>query len=189
MDNYLKEIFTPFKYLGVALLIEFVVVLSFFTALYSSYDMNLFEVNLNGIEMKCVYTEKYSNGFLVNAGIESHNNVEHSVNRIDLNDKIILNINEYEVYYQSGNRKQNTNGWKKQDNLNYVKVNDSKIKIEIKRMNKVLYNGDYIYDLSAYMNEKGRYYIHIYSTRKDGLLSSVKTHISFNVIVGGGNYE
>ena len=50
-------------------------------------------------------------------------------------------------------------------------------------------DGDYISDLSNIINEKGRYYIHIYSVRKDGLLTSVKTHISFNVIVGGGNHE
>ena len=53
----------------------------------------------------------------------------------------------------------------------------------------MLYDGDYISDLSSIINEKGRYYIHIYSIRKDGLLTSVKTHISFNVIVGGGNHE
>ena len=56
-------------------------------------------------------------------------------------------------------------------------------------MNKVIYDGKYISDLSPYINEAGRYYIHIYSTRKDGLFTSVKTHISFNVIVGGGKFD
>ena len=56
-------------------------------------------------------------------------------------------------------------------------------------MDKTNYKGDYINDLSKYINEKGRYYIHIYSTRKDSLFVSVKTHISFNVIVGGGNRD
>ena len=108
---------------------------------------------------------------------------------IELTDNINLSIKEYEVYYKNGYRKQDTNGWLKEDNLEYKETKNSEVKIEIKRKNKVLYNGILISDLSNYIKEKGRYYIHIYSTRKDGIFTSVKTHISFNVIVGGGNRE
>ena len=91
------------------------------------------------------------------------------------------------MYYKNGMRKNDTNGWIKDNNLNYKLVTNSILKLEIKRKNKIIYNGDYISDLNNIINEKGRYFIHIYSTRKDGLLTSVNTHISFNVLVGGGN--
>ena len=87
----------------------------------------------------------------------------------------------------NGMRKNDTNGWLRESNLNYKRVTNSTLKLEIKRKNKVIYAGDYINDLSNIINEKGRYFIHIYSTRKDGLFTSIKTHISFNVLVGGGN--
>lgn len=137
--------------------------------------------------MNCYYTEKYTDGFLVNAGVESYNSVENRTNEIELSDKMNLKVNEYEVYYKSGMRKSNKNGWLREDDLNYKLVTNSKLKLEIKRKNKIIYNGNYISDLSNIINENGRYFIHIYSTRKDGLLTSVKTHISFNVLVGGGN--
>ena len=181
--------FKLFRNLILFLVIEFFLCFSFFIIQYSSYDKNLFEITLNGMEMKCYYTEKYTNGLLINTGVSSYNSVEKEINEIDLNKDIILNINEYEVYYKSGGRKRDTNGWLKQDNLNYKKVNNSNMRLEIKRKNKVLYKGNYTSNLSSIINEKGRYYIHIYSTRKDGILTSIKTHISFNVIVGGGNRE
>ena len=187
MYGKLNEIIKPFKYLFLGLFIEFLIVFSFFTVLYSNYDKNLFEVTFNGILMNCYYTEKYTNGFLVNAGVESYNSVENRTNEIDLSDKMNLKVNEYEVYYKNGMRKNDTNGWLKDNNLNYKLVTNSILKLEIKRKNKIIYNGDYISDLNNIINEKGRYFIHIYSTRKDGLLTSVNTHISFNVLVGGGS--
>lgn len=139
--------------------------------------------------MKCYYYEKYNNGVMIQANSESYNSVENQVNSIPLSEHIYLEIKEFEVYYKSGNRKSNTNGWLRQENLVYKPVHDQEIKIQIKRMNHTIYDGKFISDLSPYINEKGRYYIHIYSTRTDGLLASIKTHISFNVIVGGGNHD
>ena len=189
MNSVIFEIMKPFKYLLIFLVIEFIIMFSFFTTLYSNYDKNLFEVSLNGELMNCYYSEKYQNAFLINAGTSGYNSVENRVNEIELNDKILLNINEYEVYYKNGHRKEDTNGWLRDDTLNYIEVNDSNLNLEIKRMNNTLYKGEYISDISEYLNEKGRYYIHVYSTRKDGLLTSIKTHISFNVVIGGGNHE
>lgn len=189
MNSIIFESLKPIKYVLIISVIEFIIFFSFFTALYSGYDKNLFEIELNGKPMNCYYTEKYSNGFLVNAGTSGYNSVENRVNEIELTDNINLYIKEYEVYYKNGYRKQDTNGWLKEDNLEYKETKNSEVKIEIKRKNKVLYDGILISDLSNYIKEKGRYYIHIYSTRKDGIFTSVKTHISFNVIVGGGNRE
>lgn len=189
MDSELKAMMKPFKYMFIILFVEILIVLSFFTALYSNYDKNLFEVKLNGILMNCYYREKYTNGFLINAGVEGYNSVENRTNEIELSDKMNLKVDEYEVYYKNGMRKSDTNGWLREDDLNYKLVTNSKLNLEIKRKNKVIYSGDYISDLSNIVQEKGRYFIHIYSTRKDRIFNSVKTHISFNVLVGGGNRE
>ncbi len=182
-----NEILKPIKVTSIILLIEFIFLFSFFKLQFSNYDKNLFEVKLNGIEMNCFYNEKYNNGLLIKAGTGGYNSVENRVNEIELDDNINLIVNEYEVYYKSGNRKQDTTGWLKSDNYNYKKVNNSNVKLKITRMNKTLYDGPYINDLSNIINEKGRYYIHIYSKRKDGIFININTHISFNVVVGGGN--
>lgn len=189
MNSELGEIIKPFKYLFIVMIIETILCISFFTNLFSNYDKNLFEISLNGELMNCYYSEKYNNGFLIQANTESYNSVENRVNNVELSNNMQLDVNEYEVYYKNGHRKFDTNGWLRQDSLDYKKVNNQNINIKIKRMNKTIYDGEYISDLSSYINEKGRYYIHIYSTRKDGLFTSIKTHISFNVVVGGGNHD
>ncbi|MBO5004122.1 MAG: hypothetical protein J6D03_02505 [Clostridia bacterium] len=189
MGGELSEIIKPFKILFIILIVEFLAIFIFFTALFSSYDKNLFEIKLNNTIMNCYYSEDYSNGLLVNAGSSGYNSTENRINEIQLSNSIKLDVNEYEVYYKNGYRKADTNGWLREDELNYSLVKNSKLKLVIKRNNKVLYDDDYISDLSSIINEKGRYYIHIYSVRKEGLLTSIKTHISFNVIVGGGNHE
>lgn len=189
MNDELIMIIKPFKYLLIITIIEILVCFTFFTNLYSNYDKNLFEISLNGKLMNCYYTEKYNKDFFIHASSEGYNSVENRINKIEMSNKIQLNVDEYEVYYKSGGRKANTNGWLRQDNLEYKKVNSQDKNIQIKRMNKIIYDGKYISNLSSYINEEGRYYIHIYSTRKDGLFTSVKTHISFNVIVGGGKID
>ena len=189
MDSILHEIVKPFKILLVLLMIEFVILIVFFTMLYSSYDKNLFVITLNNVEMSCYYSEKYTNGFLINASSSGYNSVENRVNTIDLNDNMILNVKEYETYYKSGKRKVEVSGWYKDDSLIYKQVEGSDLKLKVKRKNEIIYDGEYTSNLSTIIKEKGRYFIHIYSTRKNGFLSSVKTHISFNVIVGGGNRE
>lgn len=189
MNSYASEILIQLKKFLILIIIGIILFLPFLSALFSSYNKNLFEIKINNQLMNCYYTEKYNNTFLINASSRGYNSVENLINKIDLKDSIILDIAEYEVHYKSGRRKEDTNNWLRDSGLNYKKVINSEVNIEIKRMNKVLYKGEYIKDISKYINEKGRYYIHIYSKRKDNFVSSVKTHISFNVIVGGGNYE
>lgn len=189
MSSGLNEIGKIFKVLFIIMFIEFILLFSFFITYTSNYDKNVFEIKLNGTLMKCYYSEKYSNGFLLNAKSSGYNSVKNQINKINLDDKIFLEVNEYEVYYKNGHRKRNTSAWYKSDDYEYKLIQDSNVQIQIKRMDKILYDGKFISDLSRYINENGRYYIHIYSTRKDGLFNYVKTHISFNVIVGGGNYD
>lgn len=162
---------------------------SFFTAYYAKYDKNLFEVKINDKLVKCYYSEKYSNGFIINTGTSDYNEVENNINKIEFNNKVYLDLDEYELYYKNGNRASAISSWNKNENLNYKKVKGTTIKLQIKRKNTILYDGDYIKDVSKYINEKGRYFIHIYSTRNENLLTNIETHISFNFIFGGGNYD
>ena len=107
-----NEILKPIKVTSIILLIEFIFLFSFFKLQFSNYDKN------------CFYNEKYNNGLLIKAGTGGYNSVENRVNEIELDDNINLIVNEYEVYYKSGNRKQDTTGWLKSDNYNYKKVNN-----------------------------------------------------------------
>lgn|GEM_PF-3163341 len=177
-----------YKWAMLIFAIIFILMFSFLSNMYSYYDKNSFKIELNKIPMKCYYDEKYNNTFLLKAGTNSYNNLDNEINRVDLKQSMILNINEYEVYYKNGMRDSDTTGWYFGEEYNYKEIFNSKIKIKIKRKNKVIYEGEYIKDLNKYIYEKGRYFIHIYVTRKAGPLSSVRTHITFNVIVGGGNH-
>ena len=176
-----------FKKFCLIIFIIIILIMFFSTYVTNRYNQNKFEVYLNNKEMRYYYHEDYSNFFLVLASIGGHVLVFTQPNSIDLTNKIELTLNEYEVYNKQGLRRSYDYG-NIDPNWEYKKVNNN-LKLEIKRMDKTIYKGDYINDLSKYINEKGRYYIHIYSTRKDSLFVSVKTHISFNVIVGGGNRD
>ena len=189
MDSELTSIFKPFKFVFILLLFELFFLFTFFTNLFSSYDKNLFEVKLNNQLMNCYYSEKFNNAFFIRAGTSGYNQVLPRVNNVELNNQITLQVYEYEVYSKNGRRVSSPNGWVREQKLSYQQIFTKNIKIKIKRMGEILYEGEYITDLSKYMNESGRYYIHIYSVRKEGLFASVKTHISFNVIVGGGNHN
>ena len=67
MSGELSEIIKPFKVLFIILIVEFLFILIFFTALYSGYDKNLFEIKLNNTLMNCYYSEEYTNGIIINA--------------------------------------------------------------------------------------------------------------------------
>lgn len=188
MDQQLKSIFTPFKKLFIINTIVFILVFLLFLNLTSSYDKDLFKVEINGIQMKCYYEERFKIAGISVAGTGSYNSVLNSKNSIDLENSMNLNIKEFEVYYKSGNRKGNIIGWYINRELTYKEVSNP-IRIEIKRMNELIYDGEYIQDISKYMNEKGRYYIHVYVNRKVSIIRNVVTHISFNVIVGDGNHD
>ena len=81
MDSTLEQIIKPFKIIFIFAIVEFVILFSFFTTLYSSYDKNLFVINMNDIDMSCYYSEKYTNGILVTdeaAGREILERLKHS---------------------------------------------------------------------------------------------------------------
>lgn len=189
MNSGLGSVIKLYKNLFLVIFILFILVILFTNYVTNRYNQNAFEVYLNGQEIRFFYTENYNNFFLTLSNTAGYNYdiVKNQPNSVDLTSKMELIINEYEVYNPNGIRRPYNNIYI--DNWTYKKTDNTNIKLEIKRMDKIIYNGGFISDLSPYINEKGRYYIHIYSTRKDVLFTSVKTHISFNVIVGGGNRE
>lgn len=188
MDYELNEMQKPFKFIFIIIIIESMICLAFGISYTGNYDKNVFEIIINNKKMSCYYTEKYKNGFITTTS-DGYNDVDELVNKIEFSDNIYLSINEYEVYYKNGHRRPDNTGWYiNKNDFEYKKVNND-LMIEIKRNNKVLYNGKYINNLNEYINERGRYYFHIYSKRKDNLFIGVNTHISFNVIVGGDNND
>lgn len=188
MDDSLTNIFQPLKFLFIVLLIEILFLFFLFSNLSSNYNKNMFEIKINDNLMGCYYEEQENILGITIAGTGGYNNAYQKKNSINLEDNMNLTIKEFEVYYRSGRRKENPEGWKMNDKLSYKEVNNS-ITIEIKRLNKVIYRGKYINNLDDYINKKGRYYIHIYINRKESISSNIKTHIAFNVVVGGGNYD
>lgn len=187
MNSGLSEIFYPFKRILIICLIVLFILLSYVILRNGFYDQNLFEIKLNDVLMVGNYTEKISNNILIKFDREGNNYTNKSVNRVSLQDNMLLQINEYEVYNEHDRRVPGDDYWVKLDDFIYKEVNYSKIRLEIKKSNQILYNGNYIENITPYINETGRYYIHIYINRKDGWFSGVKTHFSFNVIVGDQN--
>lgn len=189
MNIGLSEIFYPLKRILIIVLIILFILLSYMILRHGIYNQNLFEIKLNNELIVGNYKENISSNLLIHFNDEGDNYTNKSINKIDLSDKMILQINEYEVYNEVGRRIPADDYWARLDDFTYEKVDYSEIDLEIKRLDKVLYSGDYITDISNYLNENGRYYIHIYINRKDGWFSGVKTHFSFNVIVGDGYEE
>lgn len=188
MDGDLGNLFRPFKLLFIVCIIEMFFVFLLSMNLASNYEKDLFTIEFNGILMKCYYQEDFKIAGLAVAGTASYNNVDNTNNTIDLEDNMNLDINEFKVYSKSGKLISANDVWYKNNELTYKEVNNE-ITIQIKRMDRIIYSGEYVGNLNQHINEPGRYYIHIYVNRKVTLTRSVKTHISFNVIVGGGNHE
>ena len=103
-----------------------------------------------------------------------------------LNNQMFLNLKEYEAYSSSGFQV-DVDDWWFNNSFEYKEINSNIERLVIKRKNNILYDGKYIENVSKYVNESGRYFFHIYSKKKINLFVSIKTHISFNVIVGDLN--
>ncbi len=188
-DVFLPNLIKTIKITLISSIIFFLFIYIFLIKFYSSYDKNIFQIKFNDIDMNCYYSEQYNNMFIVSASSSGYNSVEKNVNEVELKDDMSLVIDEYEVYYKNNYKKNNNFNWFFDANLIYNKTNNNVINIKIYRMNKKIYDGTLLDNYNEIIDEPGRYYFHIYNKRKINILSSVNTHISFNVIIGGGNYE
>lgn len=169
-------------------------VLFFLMAGYTAnYDKLATSIYLNGTEVNYYGSESYRN-YIFPIRIVSHFDGVHPKTDLELSDKYIINLTECEVYYKSSGLRKNNNfgtncGEKNDPELDFKIVNESDFTMQIYRKNKLIYDGEFISDVTDYISEQGRYYFHIYGKRKAGIISNVKSHLAFNVIVGGGNYE
>ncbi len=151
------------------------------------YFQNKFIIKINNQELKARLDVKYKKLFINNYNYYDCNknscSFEDSFARINREDKIILNVNEYEVYNRFNKRVSynNING-----NYDYKEVIDENKTMMVQRMGKTVYEGEFISDISDIVKEDGRYYFHIYTKSKRNFtpFSKVETSIHFSVYIG-----
>jgi hypothetical protein len=188
----LSEIFKPFIKM---LLIGIVLFMLLSFNWNASYYVNTFTVTINNKELYVYFHEKYKRGLIplifgAESGYNSSNNISPIVNEVKYNNKIILDISEYEVYEKKTNdRLKRKVNFGAEDYYVYKNIKNHKMRLIIKRQDKVLYDGDYIKDISKYVTEPGRYYFQTYVYRNDNFYTTITTRMSFNVILKGDNYE
>jgi hypothetical protein len=192
VNKMLGEVLRPLKNL-----IIIMIVLLFFLLLHvnNNYYQNAFEVSINNKPIHVYYDEKFLRGPLppiigaYNQRTQS-NDISPVVNEVEYSNTLNLTINEYEVYWKDTNERSYDNKvWHRQDRFSYKEISLHKANMIIKRKNKYIYDGSYIEDISTYVNEPGRYYFQIMITRKDNFYTSIKTHMTFNIIVNGGHKD
>jgi hypothetical protein len=188
----LNEIFKPFiKMLLIGLFIF--IFLSF--NWNGEYYKNTFNVTLNNKELYVYFHERYKRGLIplilgTESGYDSANDITPIVNEIKYSKKIILDIREYEVYWKGTNDRLKREVFFSAKNLyTFKKIKIHKARLIIKRKGNVLYDGDYIKDISKYVIEPGRYYFQTYVYRSDNFYTTITTGMSFNIIVKGDNHE
>ena len=123
MNSGLSEIFYPFKRILIICLIVLFILLSYVILRNGTYDQNLFEIKLNDVLMVGNYTEKISNNILIKFDREGNNYTNKSVNRVSLQDNMLLQINEYEVYNEHDRRVPGDDYWVKLDDFIYKEIN------------------------------------------------------------------
>jgi hypothetical protein len=186
--------FSFFKSIFIFILIEVIVLASFMAMAQGSYDKTMKVVKINNEGISLFSTESYRDFIFP---IYAMSEVDtygifgkgYGRNELSSSSKIILTVDEYEVYYRGIRINYNLPIGTIDKSLDFKKVDYSKMQLKIQRKNKVIYDGEFKKNITEYVSEKGRYFIHIYVNRKNDFHSTIKTHISFNIIVDGGNNE
>ena len=161
----------------------------------TSYDQKAYRVTMNGQEIFLKYHESYRRVLIPNildarAGNYGFYNIEEPVNNIDNNDKYILDIKKYSVYYSyDKTQAKGEASWFFLDNRVYKEEKLDNTKLVITRKNVTIYDGKYIENISKYISGPGRYFFQLYIYQKDNFYTSLNMRISFNVIIGGGSHE
>ncbi|MBR1417139.1 MAG: hypothetical protein IJ572_04905 [Bacilli bacterium] len=186
MNDYFKQTFGLISNIINYILI-FIVFILVFILISAEYQSNAFAIKINDNNLSVYYEEKYKNTLLFLSGKSNYVTENNAVSRISLSNKYLLTIDEYELYSPNG-RVINADNWNISTD-NKKKILDSDIKIKIETVDGIIYDGNYEPDITNYITKPGRYYFHIYvnSSRNPKFLSSVKTHISFNIMIGDNN--
>jgi hypothetical protein len=194
MNDELKAMFSPLKPILIFGLIEFIILFCFTTSWQGAYPKTIKILKINDKDAFFYATEVYQSYALpiyTSSEVSSYGTggESYETNNLNKESKIHLSIEEYEEYYMGMRTKNNAPNAIRNKNCDYKKVRSNDMQLKIFRKGKTIYDGPFINDITNIINEKGRYFIHIYLKRTPSFGTSIKTHISFNVIVDGGNYE
>lgn len=175
-----SSIFRPFITFFVLLFIVFIIVFAYFNqSTGSNYRSNEFIVSINNVKLKYAYRERFNNK-ISKEGFDFGNDYQDIL--IYKENIMLLNFEEYEAYdknsFKVNGGFNNSISSKK---YTYKAVNNNP-KIKIKKNGKTLYDGNYISDISNYLQENGRYYLHIYIERKENS-ATVKTDLSMTFLI------
>lgn len=187
----LSEVLKPVGTLIIIIVAEFLIL---FFNLNNIYERNAFKVSINNQELYVYYSEQYRSvifPFLLDArnSIHSPNAVTPVINKVEYSENMELDLKEFEVYHKKSNTRDSVEGWYFSSKYNYKETRMQDVKLIIKRKGNILYDGDYIKNISSYIVEPGRYFFQVKTRRKINFYTTVKTHMNFNVIVDGDKYE
>lgn len=176
------------KSLIVIFCISFLLVVFLLISFNNSFFENKFVVTFNDQNINARYYSKYSELLLVKrvseGRLNSYSYAYDLLNKTYLSDKYTLDLKEYEIYDRFGHRESYS---PVSSNVKTEIVEDSNVDLKIERMDKVLYEGPFISDVTDFISEEGRYYFHIYvkSKRSTTPIARVNTTLTFNVLVVG----
>ena len=175
-----KSIFKPFvSFLIICFIV--VVLAALFSNLMSgsNYKPNGFLISLNDTKLKFIIKEKYNNKI-----VKGENNLLISYQDILIikTDKMILNFQEYEAFDKNNFKTDGSFVNSDTSNRLTYKLIKNDVKIKIKKDGNILYYGNYITDISDYLQEFGRYYIHIYIDRKENS-NKISTDLSMTFLL------
>lgn len=167
-------------YIVIFILLDIFLILAF--ASKKTYNSNEFILKLNNEPFYYIYREYEKNVLFKNNKICSNQPKE---NTIYDNQSVNLELKEYEVKDNNNIRISGkfTNIISTKYQYNEV-INP--ITMKIKKNNKIIYEGKYISDLTSLITEEGRYYIHLYITRKESTFKKVYTELSANFVYNRG---
>lgn len=154
----------------------------------NTYDRNYFKVLVNEQEIsfylnekfdktyvpKLVHSKNFTNDWLISG--------EHKLNEIQLSDNIKMNVIEYICLNKKEGSRINCGSYYTNGSKPILKDTENKpYKLKIEKKNVVIYEGDYINDISNYITEEGRYYFTVNLLRNDSKMTEIDSEIIFNI--------
>ncbi len=175
-----NSIFKPFLYVILGLIIVFILTVLYVDLIDGpNYNPNGFLISLNDTKLKFIIKEKCNNKIVKG---ENDLLISYQDVLIAKADKMILNFQEYEAYNKNNFKTDGSFINSDSSNRLTYKPVKNELKIKIKKDGKILYYGNYITDLSEYLQEFGRYYIHIYIDRKENS-KKINTDLSMTFLI------
>lgn len=157
----------------------------------NNYDQNVIDITINEVPIHLYYKEAYRS-VLIPYLLDSRNESSAfniglpPINEIEYDDNLEISIKEFSTYNQD-NERVSLSGWNM--NINKYQYKEEKInncEMIVKRLDNVIYQNSCIKSLTEIVTEPGRYFFQVILKRNINFYTSVKTHMSFNVIIKEG---